>query len=64
MAGYCSYDKPIMTYEDYEWFEYLLMQAQVEPSFVYLFAITGFDEKILLESKIKGTVKTVVLEDF
>jgi len=64
MAGYCSYEKPIMTNDDYEWFTYLLTQAQIKPSFIYLFAISGFDEKILLESKIKGNIKTVILEDF
>lgn len=63
MVAFSAYDKPIMTYLNYEWLAYLTKQAKIQPEFIYLFADHGFEEKILLEARVKSNIKTVVLDD-
>lgn len=64
LIALCSYEKPIMSYQDYEWLTYLSEQAAVQPDYCYLFALHGFDERILLEERTRTNLKTVLLEDF
>ena len=54
---------PIMTYEDYEWSLFLCKEAGIRPVFIYLISDKGFDDKILLESRIKGTVRPLTLNE-
>ena len=63
MVGMCSFEKPVMTYQDYEWLFFLLEQARITPKFIYLIAVRGFDEKILLECKVHGNVRAVTLDE-
>ena len=58
----CIYDKPMVTYKDYEDAIELSRKASVKPDYVYLFAGSGFDEKINLESKIGKNLKPVLLD--
>ena len=63
IVAYCEYEKPIMTDADFEWLNYLVKQAEIKLEFSYLFAVREFDEKILLEEKVKGNIKTILLEE-
>lgn len=63
LVGLCSYEKPVMTYQDYEWLFYLMQQARIAPEFIYLFSVHGFDEKILLEARVKGNIKTIIINE-
>lgn len=63
MVGMCSFERPIMTYQDYEWMFYLFDQAKISPKYIYLFAARDFDEKIQLECKVRGNIRAVTLEN-
>lgn len=62
IVALCIYDKPMVTYKDYEEALELSRKASVNPDYVYLFAGSGFDEKINLESKIGKNLKPVLLD--
>ncbi len=62
IVAVCVYDKPMVTYNDYENLLDLSRQAEVSPDHVYLFSGSGFDEKINLESKIGKNLKPVLLD--
>ena len=62
IVAVCVYDKPMVTYKDYEDLLDLSRQAEVVPDYIYLFSGSGFDEKINLESKIGKNLKPVLLD--
>ncbi|MCR5278072.1 MAG: ATP-binding protein [Lachnospiraceae bacterium] len=62
IVGVCVYDKPMVTYRDYEELLDLSSKAEVKPDYVYLFSGSGFDEKINLESRIGKNLKPVLLD--
>lgn len=51
IACFCHRESRRMTYEDYEWALFLLKQAKVESSYIYLFSINGFEEKLRKEAE-------------
>ncbi len=63
IAAFCSYSKPMITYEDYEHDLQLLHQAKLTAKQVYLFANGRFDEKLTLESKVKGNIILLGMDD-
>lgn len=62
IAG-CNWDKPMYTYDDFEWLMFCAQKAAVEPDYVYLFSIERFDEKLALEAKIKRTVRLITAKE-
>lgn len=62
IVAVCVYDKPMVTYRDYENLLDLSRQAEVRPDYIYLFSGSGFDEKINLESRIGKNLKPVLLD--
>lgn len=62
IAG-CNWDKPMFTYEDYEWLVFCSKKACIEPEHVYLFSVERFDEKLALEAKIKRTVHLITARE-
>ena len=58
IAG-CNWDKPMYTYDDFEWLLFCADKAAVEPDYVYLFSIERFDEKLALEAKIKRNLRLI-----
>ena len=64
LVGYCSYEKQMMSYEDYEWFLYCVKQAKIEPIRIYLCSVASFDEKITLEARMKKNIVLVSMNEF
>ena len=62
IAG-CNWDKPMFTYDDYEWLVFCSKKACIEPEHVYLFSVERFDEKLALEAKIKRTVHLITARE-
>ena len=62
IAG-CNWDKPMYTYEDYEWLVFCAKKASIEPDYVYLFSVERFDEKLALEAKIKRTLHLITAKE-
>lgn len=58
IAG-CNWDKPMYTYDDYEWLVFCAKKACIEPDYVYLFSVESFDEKLALEAKVKRTLRLI-----
>lgn len=62
IAG-CNWDKPMYTYDDYEWLVFCAKQACVDPDYVYLFSVERFDEKLALEAKVKRTLRLITAKE-
>ncbi len=62
IAG-CNWDRPVYTYDDYEWLVFCADKARVEPDYVYLFSLERFDEKLTLEAKIKRSIRLISAKD-
>jgi len=62
IIGICVYDKPMLTYDDYEWLLFTAQKAKISPDYVYLYAGTRFDEKISIEAKIKDNINLLLLD--
>lgn len=62
IVGLCVYDKPILTYEDYESLLYITRKARIDAVCYYLFAGNRFDEKISLEAKIKDNLNLILID--
>ncbi len=60
MVGMCSWERSLMTYEDYEWLLFCVEKAKLKIDYIYLFSVDGFDEKLNLEAKVK---KNIILID-
>lgn len=58
----CIYDKPMFTYEDYEWLLFCADKAKLTPDYVYLFAGSRFDEKVNLEAKVRDSLTLCMLD--
>ncbi len=58
-----SFERPVFTYEDYEWDMFLCGEARIKPKLVYLIAVKGFDDKILLDAKVKGYVRPFIIDE-
>ncbi len=63
LVGYCNWEKPMMTYADYEWLLFLTSKARVRTDYIWLFSGGQFDEKLYLEAKVKGNLKLISLRD-
>ena len=63
IAAFCYYSKPMVTYEDYKQNLKVLAQAKISAGQIYLFANGRFDEKLTLESKVKGNLILVGMDD-
>lgn len=57
----CNWEKPMMLYEDYEWLLFCMEKAKLNADYIYLFSATRFDEKLILEAKVKKTLKLLDL---
>lgn len=63
IVAFCYYSKPMVTYEDYQKNLAVLSQAKIKPEQIYLFGSERFDETLTLESKIKGNLILLRMED-
>ncbi len=60
LVGMCSWERSLMTYNDYEWLLFCVEKAKLNADYIYLFSVDGFDEKLNLEAKVK---KNIILID-
>ncbi len=63
IVAFCYYSKPMVTYEDYQNNLAVLSQAKMKAEQIYLFANGRFDEKLTLESKVKGNIILLGMDD-
>ncbi len=59
LVALCNYEKPMMTYEDYEVFLNCMKKAKLSADYIYLYSIDRFDEKLSLEAKVKKNMTLV-----
>ena len=50
LAGFCHTQEKPMTMEDLEWDLFLIKQAKVRPGAIYLFSLSGYEEKLISEA--------------
>ncbi|MBQ8527758.1 MAG: ATP-binding protein [Lachnospiraceae bacterium] len=63
IVAFCYYSKPMVTFEDYKMNLRVLKQARIKAEQIYLFAGGRFEEKLSLESKVKGNVILLEMDD-
>lgn len=63
IVSICNWDKPLMRYDDYEWLLFCCKEAKIPVDYIYLFSVRRFDEKLILEAKVKQNIKLISLED-
>lgn len=51
LCGVCSYEKDVVTYDDYEWMLFCLKQAKLSGDQFYLFTGKGFDDRLIALAK-------------
>jgi len=59
LIGLCNWEKPFMSYEDYEWLLFCAQKAQLQIDYIYLFSADRFDEKLNLEAKVKQNIRLI-----
>ncbi|MBE5847633.1 MAG: ATP-binding protein [Lachnospiraceae bacterium] len=57
----CNWEKPMMLYDDYEWLLFCMEKAKLTADHICLFSATRFDEKLILEAKVKKALKLLDL---
>ena len=55
----CNWEKPMMTYDDYEWLLFCVKKAKIEADYIFLYSGKNFDEKLTLEAKVKPNLKLI-----
>ena len=63
IVGICSWDKPTVRYDDYEWLLFCAEKAKLQADYVYLFSVQGFEEKLILEAKGKQRLKLISMDE-
>lgn len=63
LIALCNWEKPMMTYADYEWILSCAKKAKIKADYIYLYTATGFDEKLNLEAKVKSNLKLIQISD-
>lgn len=59
----CNWDKPMMTYDDYERLLTCARKARIGTEHVYLYSAGRFDEKLYLEAKVKHNLKLIPVSE-
>lgn len=63
LIGMCNWEKPMMTYADYEWILDCAGKARISADYIYLYTASRFDEKLNLEAKVKPNLKLMMISD-
>lgn len=63
LIAFCNWEKPMMTYADYEWVMSCAQRARIKADYIYLYTASGFDEKLNLEAKIKKNLRLIQVSD-
>lgn len=59
MLVLCNWDKPMMTYEEYEGLLMCARKAKISTDYIILCSAARFDEKLHLEAKVKHNLKLI-----
>lgn len=62
ILGKCCYEKAMMTYEDYMSLLSCAKKAKLSADYIYLYSMERFDEKIILESKMKSNITLISMK--
>ncbi|MBO5094420.1 MAG: ATP-binding protein [Lachnospiraceae bacterium] len=62
LIGLCSWEKPVMSYEDYERLLLCARQAKLSPDYIYLFSALRFDESLTREAEKNGSLRLIGLD--
>lgn len=63
LIALCNWEKPMMTYADYEWILSCAEKAKINVDYIYLYTASRFDEKLDLEAKVKKNLKLIQISD-
>ncbi|MDE6663153.1 MAG: ATP-binding protein [Lachnospiraceae bacterium] len=63
LIGMCNWEKPMLTYADYEWILDCAKQARINADYIYLYTASRFDEKLNLEAKVKPNLRLMMISD-
>lgn len=63
LLALCNYDKPMMTYDEYEKLLYCADKARLDAEYVFLYSVGRFDEKLTLEAKVKKNLTLVSMRE-
>lgn len=63
LIGMCNWEKPMLTYADYEWLLDCAKKARIRADYIYLYTASRFDEKLNLEAKVKSNLKLIIISD-
>lgn len=63
LIGMCNWEKPMMTYADYEWLIDCAGKAGIRADYIYLYTASRFDEKLNLEAKVKPNLRLIMISD-
>ncbi len=63
LVGLCNWEKPMMTYEDYENLLLFAKKAKIQADYIYMYSVARFDEKLNLEAKVKTNLKLIQISD-
>lgn len=62
LIGLCSWEKPVMPYEEYERLLFCAQQAKLSPDYIYLFSASRFDERLIQETENNSRLKLIGLD--
>lgn len=63
ILGICNWEKPVMRYDDYEWFLFCAEKARLTPDYIYLFSVHNFEERLKLEATVKPNMKLISMDE-
>lgn len=63
ILGICNWEKPVMRYDDYEWFLFCAEKARLTADYIYLFSVHNFEERLKLEATVKPNMKLISMDD-
>lgn len=63
LIALCNWEKPMMTYEDYDWILSCAKKARINADYIYLYTASRFDERLDLEAKVKRNLRLVQISD-
>lgn len=64
IIGSCNWERDILSYEDFEWLQYLVAQAKISADYYFLFSSGGFDERLSLTAKAHPHIILIGLDQF
>mgnify|MGYP002509741402 FL=1 len=63
ILGICNWEKPVMRYDDYEWFLFCAEKARLTADYIYLFSVHNFEERLKLEATVKPNMKLISMDE-